>query len=386
MLRSTMSAWTLVLVLLAFVWTGKAAECPQPVPEGNLMLTNEAILKNHFPDGSKITLECPIGYMVEHGSDTITCTDGTWSDPELICKKKDCGLPKPSPNLRYDMADGTLFGAYIRPVCDTGYYLQGSNRRQCLDIGWSGRSQCFLITCEKPTEIPNGMITVQSKKEYPEYADVIKYTCNFSYKLVGNQSITCQEDGEYSSAPPQCIYIECQAPEVQFGVQIKGESHYTYKSEAIFQCQPGYTMEGFPRIVCEEHGWSKHPVCIKDLSTINLQATEITSSTTFSEFLESDQQETEIPATTTSTSTSPTSPDLLKKMPDPHPTAEAKDSPDIAYGTAVFVGILSSVVAVFCILYIVHHYFKRIGSYDTGEASKTKEELLQKKSPNLTPV
>lgn len=349
-----------VVAAAALVSTGKADECVKPVLSNNLMLTDEAILKNDYPDGSEVTLECALGYTVDHGSDTITCIGGSWSDPELICKKKDCGPPKSSPNLTYEIKNGTLFRALVKPVCDTGYYFQGSSYRQCLAFGWSGKAECILITCKKPTEISNGRISTRLDREFPKIADTIEYTCDPNYKLIGNKSILCQNDGEYSSDPPRCEPIVCQAPYVQFGVQIKGESRYTHKSEAVFQCQSGYRMEGSDRIICEEHGWSTLPRCIK----------------------EHYQETTKFTATTTSPST--TFPDLVEKMPGPPPNST--DSADIVYTAAVIGSILSVLVAVLAIVFIVRHQIKRKGSYNTGEALKTKEELLLKTSPNLTPI
>lgn len=359
MFWSSRSVWTLgLLLLLEFVSTGKADECSRPVLSGNRVLTDEASLKNDFPDGSKVTIECAYGFEVVHGSDTITCTGGTWSDAELTCKKKDCGPPKLSSNLTY-IVNGTLLGDLIKPVCDKGYYLQGSSHRQCLPIGWSGKAQCLLITCDKPIEISHGMITVRPETEFPKMEDVIEYTCNPGYNLVGNKSIWCQEDGEYSSKPPTCIPITCKDPEVQFGFLIKGKSHYTHKSEAVFECQSGYRMEGSPQIVCEEHGWSTLPVCIK----------------------ESYRETTKFTATTTSTSSSSST---IGIMPGPPPNAT--DSPDIVYTVVVIGCIFCISVAVLCIVAIVRHHLKRKGSYNTGEALKTKEELLLKTSPNLTPI
>ncbi|KAK3556988.1 hypothetical protein QTP70_022335, partial [Hemibagrus guttatus] len=178
-------------------------ECPKPVLKENLVLSDSALLKNNFPNGSVISLECAIGYEVDKGSSTITCVGGEWSHQELTCKKKDCGPPKPSPNMEFEILSGTLFGAYARPYCDRGYNLQGSTARQCLANGWTGRSTCVLVTCGKPPEIPNSVIVSDHKKEIMEFEDVIEYDCVDGYTLVGNASVVCQENGKYSSLP-QC--------------------------------------------------------------------------------------------------------------------------------------------------------------------------------------
>lgn len=62
------------------------AECPKPQVEGNVVLTNDALLMNDFPEGKEATFECANGYLKEQGSERITCTSGKWSTLELTCK------------------------------------------------------------------------------------------------------------------------------------------------------------------------------------------------------------------------------------------------------------------------------------------------------------
>ncbi|XP_071229506.1 complement decay-accelerating factor-like isoform X3 [Salvelinus alpinus] len=200
------NSWTKCLICLIFITSGDS-ECPKPQVEGNqnVFLTNDALLKNDFPEGSEVTFQCANGYMKEQGSESITCTSGEWSTLELICKNKDCGAPKEMPHLTYEFdKGGTLFGASARAICDKGYQVQGSSYRQCYATGWSGRSRCEVVTCEEPIDIMNGMISEKPDKQFPEYGDVIQYSCDEGYTLIGNKSIECDEDGEYNSFRPEC--------------------------------------------------------------------------------------------------------------------------------------------------------------------------------------
>uniref|UniRef100_A0A4W5QVV1 Sushi domain-containing protein n=1 Tax=Hucho hucho TaxID=62062 RepID=A0A4W5QVV1_9TELE len=198
------NAWTKCLICLIFITSGNA-ECPKPQVEGNVVLTNDALLMNDFPEGKEATFQCAKGYLKEQGSEIITCTSGKWSTLELTCKKKDCGVPREKPHLTYEFGEeGTLFGASARAICDKGYQLTGPSYRQCYDIGWSKIPTCEVVTCDKPPEIMNGMITEKPDKEFPEYGDVIQYSCNEGYTHIGNKSIECNEDGDYNSLPPEC--------------------------------------------------------------------------------------------------------------------------------------------------------------------------------------
>ncbi|XP_076870368.1 complement decay-accelerating factor isoform X2 [Brachyhypopomus gauderio] len=319
LIRTKHTCWTVFLPLLAFS-SSVNAECPKPHLEGNVVLTDEAVLKDYFPHGSDATLECGNGYVVDQGSDTITCNEGTWSTQELICKKKDCGEPTPSANMKYDIPDGTLFGVFIRPFCDRGYYLQGSSHRQCLASGWTGRSKCILKKCAKPTEIENGMITHRPNKEFPEYQDVLQYSCHENYILEGNSSVVCQENGLYSSPPPQCKGKREPASEPTDFTPRNLRTNITTNEVEIDMMDPGPT----------------------DPTSSNL--------TTFS------------------------------ASPGSQGTADEASFGQFLSKTEV-IGIVSGIVILIpAILFALYLRLKRKGSYDTGEALRTKEELLQKHS------
>ncbi|CAK6984845.1 complement decay-accelerating factor-like [Scomber scombrus] len=181
-----------------------AADCPKPKPGENMVVSNKALLLNSFPEGIEVELECANGYVKDSGSEIINCINENWSNPELICKKKDCGLPKSRPNMTFKIITDTLFGAKIRVSCDKGYEISGASTNQCFATGWSGRSKCEIVKCETlPGEVANGKSS-WSSEDYPEYGQTIQYKCNDGYTLVGNDTIMCDEDGEYHPQPPKC--------------------------------------------------------------------------------------------------------------------------------------------------------------------------------------
>ncbi|XP_073726523.1 complement decay-accelerating factor isoform X2 [Misgurnus anguillicaudatus] len=200
------NAKTWLLLLLYALVSMVKADCPSPVLNTTYLLSDKSLLQNSFPDNSKAFLQCANGYIFESGSTSILCTDGNWSEVELKCKKKDCGVPNASANMTYIISKGTLFGEYAQPKCDKGYRLQGSSYRQCLVHGWTGRAKCILITCDQPADIEHGKILT---KVNPIFVDqVIEFSCDAGYVLVGEKNITCDEYGEYSSPPPTCEDID----------------------------------------------------------------------------------------------------------------------------------------------------------------------------------
>ncbi|KAK5872059.1 hypothetical protein PBY51_012792 [Eleginops maclovinus] len=195
---------TVKALLLLYLFVAKAAaNCPKPQARGDIVLTNDALLMNDFPEGVDVTLQCGNGYVKDSGSGVITCVDDNWTEPDLTCKKKDCGLPNVLPNMSFNTSSGTLFGAIIKVICDKGFQVSGSSYKQCYASGWVGKSTCELVTCEKPVEVPNGKSSWVSQDE-PTYGEIIQYICNVGFTLIGKNSIMCSETGDYDAPLPTC--------------------------------------------------------------------------------------------------------------------------------------------------------------------------------------
>nr|XP_029539389.1 complement decay-accelerating factor-like isoform X3 [Oncorhynchus nerka] len=278
------NSWTKCLIYLIFITRGNS-ECPKPQVERNqnVVLTNDALLKNDFPEGSEVLFQCTNGYMKAQGSESITCTSGEWSTLELICKKKDCGAPKEMPHLTYEFdKEGTLFGASARAICDKGYQIQGSSYRQCYATGWSGRSRCE------------------------------------GYTLIGNKSIECEEDGEYNSFLPEC----------------------------------------------------------KDVNDLPLKPTTISASMTTSTVAPTIQDVNDIPLKPTSASITSTVPPTIQVSGRHHGIGE-HDINAATRNAAAVGSVIVIVIVIVTLVLVVYCFQKRKGSYQTGEDSRRKEELLQ---------
>ncbi|XP_042365010.1 complement decay-accelerating factor, GPI-anchored isoform X2 [Plectropomus leopardus] len=191
------------LLLLHLFVLKAAADCPKPQGGENTVLTNDALLMNNFLEGSDVTLECTNGYTKDSGSGVITCVDDKWTEPDLICKRKDCGRPNPQPHMSFNISAGTLFGDSIKVICAKGYRIAGVSYKRCFATGWSGRSTCEIVTCDIPGKVTNGRSTWDSQDE-PKYGETIQYICDDGYTLIGKDTIMCSETGLYDSQPPEC--------------------------------------------------------------------------------------------------------------------------------------------------------------------------------------
>ncbi|XP_049590083.1 complement decay-accelerating factor [Syngnathus scovelli] len=199
---STGLKFTSLLCFYCLVWSSEA-NCPTPRRGNHSVLSTQALLMNKFPEGSNVTLECCNGYEKESGSEVIRCLNGNWTRIELVCKKMDCGEPKPQPNMIFDTSAGTLFGDTIKVTCEKGYEISGTSYKQCYPMGWVGKSKCHIITCNKPAEVSNGNHSWNSQ-DRPTYGQTIVYNCDEGYTLIGNDSIRCHDMGVYDSPPPEC--------------------------------------------------------------------------------------------------------------------------------------------------------------------------------------
>ncbi|XP_037304250.2 complement decay-accelerating factor isoform X2 [Pungitius pungitius] len=192
-----------VKFLLILLVVKAAADCSIPKAPGNTVLSDQSLLLNIFPEGVEAYFDCAYGYVVESGSGKITCVQSIWTEPDLVCKKMDCGPPKAKPNMSFDISAGTLVGADIRVLCNTGFKLSGPSYKKCYPKGWSGNPKCHIISCGPPGNVTNGRSLWDSKDD-PLYGDVIHYVCNQGYTLIGNSSTSCSASGGYDSPAPTC--------------------------------------------------------------------------------------------------------------------------------------------------------------------------------------
>lgn len=130
------------------------------------------------------------------------------------------------------------------------YSLFGVAHKHCYDLGWFGRATCngeyFLVSillfvglfasslmfdhctfsnfysvlflyqicvqysfvfvvvvCKSPPEVANS-VRSWNGGDIPKYGEIIHYSCEEGYALIGNSIITCDEHGGYTPRPPVC--------------------------------------------------------------------------------------------------------------------------------------------------------------------------------------
>ncbi|KAH3724730.1 hypothetical protein DPMN_050553 [Dreissena polymorpha] len=83
------------------------------------------------------------------------------------------------------------------------------------------------------------------------YTSTVKYSCNPGYTMFGECSITCLDTGNWSE-----LLVNCTIKVLHNGFH--NATSTTYNSTVIYSCNPGYTMFGENSITCNDTGnWNK---------------------------------------------------------------------------------------------------------------------------------
>lgn len=188
--------------------------CVAPERLSFASLKKEYLNMNFFPVGTIVEYECRPGFRKQPPlPGKSTCLeDLVWSPVAQFCKKKSCPNPKDLDNGHINIPTGILFGSEINFSCNPGYRLVGVSSTFCSVTGntvdWDDEFPvCTEIHCPEPPKINNGIMRGESDSY--TYSQVVTYSCDKGFILVGNASIYCtvskSDVGQWSSPPPRCI-------------------------------------------------------------------------------------------------------------------------------------------------------------------------------------
>ena len=197
--------------------------------------------------GAKRTYGCELGYALI-GNPRIECLpDATWSLPKFSCSP--CGKTPDVP-LAVCGGGGDLIGNKRHYTCDKRYALIGDSSIECLSNGqWSPpKFSCSL--CGEPPIIQHG-----SCGGGDHFVDSVrKFQCKRGYALIGDPQIRCLPNGHWSDVHVSCSLCG-EPPLIQHGKC--GGGDYFVDSMRQFECDLGYARIGDPHIRCLPNGqWS----------------------------------------------------------------------------------------------------------------------------------
>uniref|UniRef100_A0A8C4SUT0 Complement component receptor 1-like protein n=1 Tax=Erpetoichthys calabaricus TaxID=27687 RepID=A0A8C4SUT0_ERPCA len=234
--------------------------CPNVILDNSIKTQGFGPIYNY---GDTITFACNNDYRI-NGSKTVICgSDNQWS-PLPTCQRIICanvpnlenGRKKSDNGPPYNFKDTIYF------TCEGGYRLIGSHSITCNENDeWSSElPTCKRIVCPDVKDLENGKKTPRPDSPY-YFNGIISFACDAGYRLVGKQTITCNENEEWSSELPTCERIICPDVVVKNGSKICGHGAPYYMNDILhFICNTGYTMMGSNTITCQEDGhWSSEP-------------------------------------------------------------------------------------------------------------------------------
>lgn len=138
----------------------------------------------------------------------------------------DCGLLTPIlfGSIKY-LQNKTYLGSELSYSCANSHRLSGVPKRTCLESGsWSDASpKCEEIRCPEPTFAQHSILSVTGNDrmygrtlirtsettsnniQTYKIGALAKYRCERGYKIIGEPLITCEENGLWSGAVPECV-------------------------------------------------------------------------------------------------------------------------------------------------------------------------------------
>ncbi|KAI8483449.1 hypothetical protein Bbelb_387810 [Branchiostoma belcheri] len=179
-----------------------AVQCPllSPLLHGSVSGSNSY--------GDVVHFTCEQGYRLV-GKSSLTClSDGTWNGNSPTCTAAQCALL--SPPLHGSVSGSNSYGDVVHFTCDQGHRLVGKSSLTCLSDGtWNGNSPtCTAVQCPSLSPPLHGSVSGSNS-----YDDVVHFTCDQGYRLVGKSSLTCLSDGTWSGRSATCAdmprYLGC---------------------------------------------------------------------------------------------------------------------------------------------------------------------------------
>ncbi|XP_062512645.1 CUB and sushi domain-containing protein 1-like [Corticium candelabrum] len=156
----------------------------------------------------------------------------------------------------------TSVGTVVTVICNTGYILVGSNRRECLSSQtWSGDSACIGLQCSPSLSVRNARFVYKSNGS----ESVLMLVCDTGYSADGTLQAMCSISGRrlYVQHPRSCMAIRCSRPNLLNGATLMTD--IMLGSTVTFSCNIGYRMVGETHAICTANRtWSPAiPICVK---------------------------------------------------------------------------------------------------------------------------
>ncbi|XP_070532867.1 CUB and sushi domain-containing protein 1-like [Ptychodera flava] len=205
-----------------------------------------------FLDGGTLQFSCNSGYTLV-GAAVVVCISGVWSTTIPTCHQNCLPATPPADGVA---AGSSNHGDVVTYSCNVGYSLIGNQFTVCQDGIWIGSIPTCHADCTMPMSPPDGVVTGTSL-----HGDIIIFSCLGGHTLVGSEMSRCS-DGSWSNSAASC-HADCADPGTPTNGQRFGS--LTHGNTMSYVCNSGFTMIGNGVSSCSDGVWS-HPLpeCFAD--------------------------------------------------------------------------------------------------------------------------
>ena len=246
-------------------WSGQAptceyTKCPEPVRVANSQLKEIPGEQGNSRLGAKVIYTCDPGHVARGSLSRECLLGGTWSGSEPTCEFVDCADPPELVNGRQELLDRrTTYGAVASFTCGDDYNLVGETKIRCEANGkWTRtKTRCEIIKCPAPRAPNGGRVSGYNYEVHKK----VEYSCLPGHMLLGDPVLTCLRSGDWSINPPRCKYIDCDKVGPVPGGKVYYANDSTHLGSLIeFRCDKNFKLTGAPKVTCQESGdWSSAP-------------------------------------------------------------------------------------------------------------------------------
>ncbi|XP_078621329.1 uncharacterized protein LOC144887805 [Branchiostoma floridae x Branchiostoma japonicum] len=158
--------------------------------------------------------------------------------------------------------NGTCIGPADDPDCDDLQLAFGFEGYACdCTEGFIGElCQNEIVPCSPPVAPANGAVSPDGSISY---LDVVEFSCDPGYQLVGDSAHMCHWDGSWNGSTPNCNPVPCPPLSAPANGGLSPSSPHFYPDSVTFTCSEGYILVGVSTLTCQADGtWTgSGPTC-----------------------------------------------------------------------------------------------------------------------------
>uniref|UniRef100_A0A4W5KLQ8 Complement factor H n=1 Tax=Hucho hucho TaxID=62062 RepID=A0A4W5KLQ8_9TELE len=223
--------------------------------------------------GNVIQFECLSNHMVLKGLSEMVCNDkGEWSSTVPTCEVIKCYAPDIAngavsmPPKEYYNEDDTL-----KYSCNRRYVKSQERASKCTKMGnranWSPTPVCEDVKCTLSLPPTRGTIYTPAGRNLFLADESVTVTCTSGYRIIFSRhtenTITCKEDGKWTSSTTDCERITCGDPGDPLVSSPSRWRRGQLGGTQSYKCKTGFKTTNAQHVAtCTSDGsWTPDPLC-----------------------------------------------------------------------------------------------------------------------------